>query len=62
MSKFHIGDYVDFWHKDDVFFGTISDLKISDQKEVFYDIDIAGQCPTTLDKIPEEKVIRIHKN
>lgn len=60
-TKFHVGDFVDFWHRDDVYFGNVSDITFDRENNIFYDIDIAGQCPTTFTKIPEEKVIRIHK-
>ena len=60
-SKFHKGDFVDFWHRDDVYFGVVSNITFDSENNIFYDIDIAGQCPTTFNKIPEEKVIRIHK-
>lgn len=59
-SKFHLGDYVDFYYKDDVYFGYISNISLDANKQVIYDIDIAGQCPATLSDIKEEKVIRIH--
>ena len=48
ISKFHLGDFVDFYYKDR-------------NNKVNYDIDIAGQCPATLCEIEESKVIRIHK-
>lgn len=60
-SKFKLGDYVDFYHKDDVYFGHISKIYLDSESNVIYDIDIAGQCPATLTEIKEEKVIRIHK-
>ncbi len=60
-SKFHVGDFVDFWHRDDVYFGIVSNVEKVSENSVTYDIDIAGQCPTTFTKITEEKVIRIHK-
>ena len=60
-SKFKRGDYVDFYCKDDVYFGHISNIYLDSEKHVNYDIDIAGQCPATLTKIKEEKVIRIHE-
>ena len=60
-SKFKLKDFVDFYYKDDVYFGLISNIYLDDNNEVLYDIDIAGQCPATLSKIKEEKVIRIHK-
>jgi len=59
-SKFHLKDFVDFFYKDDVYFGIISNIYLDDNNEVIYDIDIAGQCPTTFTNIPESKVIRIH--
>ena len=58
--KFSKGDFVDFWHRDDVYFGTVSKVNLVNKK-VLYDIDVAGQCPTTFEGIEEEKVIRIHK-
>lgn len=60
-SKFKLGDYVDFYYKDDIYFGHISNIYLDSEKHVNYDIDIAGQCPATLTKIKEEKVIRIHE-
>ena len=60
-SKFKLKDYVDFFYKDDIYFGVISKIYLDDNKQVLYDIDIAGQCPATLSEIKEEKVIRLHK-
>lgn len=60
-SKFHEKDYVDFFYKDDIYFGHISNIYLDDNSKVIYDIDIAGQCPTTFTKIEEEKVVRLHK-
>lgn len=60
-SKFKLGDYVDFYHKDEVYFGHVSKIYLDSDNIVNYDIDIAGQCPATLSEIKEEKVIRIHK-
>lgn len=59
-SKFKLNDFVDFYYKDDVYFGKISNVYLASGGEVLYDIDIAGQCPATLTEIEEEKVIRIH--
>lgn len=59
-SKFKLNDYVDFFHKDDIYFGHISNIYLDENKHVIYDIDIAGQCPATLREIKEEKVVRIH--
>lgn len=60
-TKFKVKDYVDFWYKDDVYFGTVSSIVLENGNKILYDIDVAGQCPTTFTAIPEEKVIRIHK-
>ena len=60
-SKYDLNDYVDFFYKDDVYFGHISNIYLDEEMNVIYDIDIAGQCPTTFTKIPEEKLIRFHK-
>ena len=59
-SKFKLNDYVDFFHKDDIYFGHISNIYLDDNNNVIYDIDIAGQCPATLIGIKEEKVVRFH--
>ena len=59
-SKFKLNDYVDFFHKDDIYFGHISNIYLDDNDNVIYDIDIAGQCPATLVGISEEKVVRLH--
>lgn len=60
-SKFKVNDFVDFHYKDDIYFGNILNIHLAPTGEVLYDIDIAGQCPATLENIEEEKVIRIHK-
>ena len=60
-SKFKLNDFVDFYYKDDVYFGSISNVYLASSGEVLYDIDIAGQCPATLTEINEKEVIRIHK-
>lgn len=60
-SKFKLEDFVDFYYRDDVYFGKISNIYLDASGEVLYDIDIAGQCPATLTQIEEKKVIRIHK-
>ena len=60
-SKFKLGESVDFFHKDDLYFGHISNIYLDANGDVLYDIDIAGQCPATLSEIKEEKVVRIHK-
>ena len=59
--KYKIDDYVDFFYKNDLYFGHISNIYLDENKQVLYDIDIAGQCPATLSEILESKVIRIHK-
>lgn len=61
ISKFKVDDFVDFYHKDDIYFGKISKVYLDGSGEVLYDIDIAGQCPATLTEINQDKVIRIHK-
>ena len=60
-SEFKLGEYVDFFHKDDLYFGHISNIYLDANGDVLYDIDIAGQCPATITEIKEEKVVRIHK-
>ena len=60
-SKFKLNDFVDFFHRDDIYFGKISNVYLAPGAEVLYDIDIAGQCPATLKGIEEKKVVRIHK-
>ncbi len=60
-SKFKMGEYVDFFHKDDLYFGHICNIYLDANGDVLYDIDIAGQCPATLSEIKEENVVRIHK-
>ena len=60
-SKFKLKDFVDFRHRDDIYFGDISNIYLDANGEVFYDIDIAGQCPVTMKGISENRVIRIHK-
>ncbi|MCQ3035474.1 MAG: hypothetical protein MJ248_04610 [Bacilli bacterium] len=60
-SRFKLNDFVDFYHRDDIYFGSICDIYLNDRNEVIYDIQIAGQCPTVFKGVNESKVIRIHK-
>lgn len=60
-SRFKLGDYVDFFRRDDLYFGHVSNIYLDDNKQVLYDIDIAGQCPATIVGVEEEKVVRIHE-
>lgn len=59
-SKFQLNDFVNFKHRDDVYFGNISKIYLLDNV-IYYDIDIAGQCPTTCRGIPEDEIFGIHK-
>ena len=61
ISKFRVDDFVDFYYRDDIYFGKISNVYLASSGEVLYDIDIAGQCPATLTEISEKNVVRIHK-
>ena len=61
ISKFKLDDFVDFYYRDDIYFGKISNIYLDESGEVLYDIDIAGQCPATLSGIKESNIIRIHK-
>lgn len=59
-SKFKLKDFVDFKYRDDIYFGIVSDI-YEEENYIFYNIDIAGQCPTTVTKVSEDRLIRIHK-
>ena len=61
-SKFKLTDFVEFYYKDEICYGTITDIYYKEENKIFYDIDLAGQCPTTIENIEESKVIKIHKN
>jgi len=58
-AKFHDKDFVDFKHRDEIYFGVISGIYQKDGT-IYYNIDIAGQCPTTYQGVEEERVIRLH--
>ena len=64
-SKFNKGDYVNFRHRDELYFGwiwTIYYRYVEGVKEVTYDIQIAGQCPTIVRGVSESKVLGIKQN
>lgn len=64
-SKYKKGDYVNFRYKDELYFGWIWSIyykNIEGKPMIAYDIQIAGQCPTIVRGILEEKVIGIKKN
>lgn len=59
-SKYKLKDFVDFYYKDGIYFGNISNIYLDDKGNVNYDIDIAGQSPATIIGISEGKVVRLH--
>lgn len=64
-SKFKKGDYVNFRHRDELYFGWIWLIyykHVDGKTEIAYDIQIAGQCPTVVKGVLEPQIIGIKNN
>ena len=58
-SKYKEGDFVMFKNKrDEVTNGYIYRIYLSPNGEVMYDIQVGGECPSILNEILENKVIK----
>ena len=58
-SRFKIDDFVLFKdHKNDATQGTIYSIKLLEDGQIMYDIQVGGECPKVIKDIPENKVIK----
>ena len=56
-SKYHVDDFVKFRHRGELDPGVIANVKLGPSGEVLYDIQIGGECPITVENVPEKDVI-----
>lgn len=57
-AKYKIGDYVNFRLRNDLHFGYIYNA-FEENGSILYTIQLAGQCPTFIEKYKEEDIIGI---
>lgn len=61
-SKYQKGDFVNFRHRDELYFGWIWLIYykiVEGKKEIAYDIQIGGQCPAVVKGILEYQILGI---
>ncbi len=58
-SKYHLGDFVRFKDKKDgVCPGYIYEVKLNENNEVIYTLQVGGECPSFRYNIKEEEIIK----
>ena len=58
-SKYRLDEFVLFKdHKNEATHGTIYNVKLMDDGQIMYDIQVGGECPAIIKDIPENKVIK----
>ena len=55
-SKFLVGDSVSFRRRDELTFGWIYAIHLKGDDEVYYDVQIGGQCPAIIYDIKESEL------
>lgn len=60
-AKYKKGDYVNFRLRKELHFGYIYDAFLDESENVVYTIQLAGQCPTFIEKYKEEDIIGLKK-
>lgn len=65
FSKYKKSDFVNFRHKNELYFGwiwTIYHKNIDEKNEVYYDIQLGGQCPCIVRGISEKNIIGLKRD
>lgn len=60
-AKYKKDDFVNFRYRNDLWFGYIWEAFLDNDGNVIYTIQIGGQCPSFVYKIPESTIIGIKK-
>lgn len=53
-SLYHIGQYVHFRHRDELYFGYVFAIYKNISDEIIYDIQVGGQCPAIIKGVKED--------
>lgn len=53
-SLYHVGQYVHFRYRDELYFGYVFAIYKNINNEVIYDIQVGGQCPAIIRGIKED--------
>ncbi len=55
-NKFEVGDFVRFRHRGEVDPGVIYEVKLDNNDEVIYDVQIGGECPVIVENVKEKDI------
>lgn len=56
-SKYLVGDFVKFRHREELDPGVIVAVKLNQNQEIVYDIQIGGECPIVVENVLEKDVV-----
>ena len=56
-NKYEVGDFVKFRHRGDLDPGYIYEVKLDNNDEIIYDIQIGGECPTIIENVKEKDIV-----
>ena len=56
-NKYEVGDLVKFRHRGDLDPGYIYEVKLDNNDEIIYDIQIGGECPTIIENVKEKDIV-----
>ena len=55
-NKYSIGQMVNFKHRGEMCPGIIYQIKMNDDQEIIYDVQIGGECPAVIENVKEELI------
>lgn len=55
-NKYSQGQTVRFKYRGEICPGYIYEVKLNDQGEIVYDVQIGGECPAIIENVPEDKI------
>ncbi len=60
-SEYKVGDLVRFPYRGDLFIGHVYSVKKDENGNIFYTIQVGGECPSFVTNYPSEKVVHKKK-
>ena len=58
-NKYQLGETIRFRYKGEICPGYIYEVKYDSDKNIIYDVQIGGECPTIIVNIKEEEILKI---
>ena len=55
-NKYELGQFVNFKYKNEVCPGVICNVKLDQDNNVTYDVQIGGECPVIVKDVQEDKI------